>query len=96
MRDIDLNLTEEQSFLRETVRKFGAEVVRPAGLKLDKMADPEDTIARDSVLWNVIKQSRELGLHLGDLPKSVGGTMEDMDAMSRILMEEEMGAALAA
>ena len=74
-RDIDLNLTEEQRFLRDTVRKFGAEVVRPAGLKLDKMADPEDTIAKDSVLWDVIRQSRELGLHLGELPQSVGGTM---------------------
>jgi len=91
MRDIDLHLTEEQSFLRDTVRRFGAEVVRPAGLKLDKMADPEDTIARDSVLWDVIKQGRELGLHLGELPKSVGGTMEDMDAMSKIILEEEMG-----
>lgn len=91
MRDIDLNLTEEQSFLRDTVRRFGAEVVRPAGLKLDKMADPEDTIATGSVLWDVIKQSRELGLHLGDLPRSVGGTMEDMDAMSTIILEEELG-----
>lgn len=90
-RDIDLNLTEEQRFLRDTVRKFGAEVVRPAGLKLDKMADPEDTIAKDSVLWDVIRQSRELGLHLGELPQSVGGTMEDMDAMSKIILEEEMG-----
>jgi len=72
MRDIDINLTEEQSFLRNTVRKFGAEVVRPAGLKLDKMADLEDTIAKDSVLWDVIRQSRELGLHLTELPRSVG------------------------
>ena len=69
MRDIDLNLTEEQRFLRDTVRKFGAEVVRPAGLKLDKMADPQDTIAKDSVLWDVIRQWRELGLHLGELPR---------------------------
>jgi alkylation response protein AidB-like acyl-CoA dehydrogenase len=91
MRDIDLNLTEEQRFLRDTLRKFGAEVVRPAGLKLDKMAAPEDTIAKDSVLWDVIRQSRELGLHLGELPRSVGGTMEDMDAMSKIILEEEMG-----
>jgi len=29
-RDIDLSLTEEQSFLRDMVRKFGAEFVRPA------------------------------------------------------------------
>ena len=90
-RDIDLNLTEEQRFLRDTVRKFGAEVVRPAGLKLDKMADPEDTIAKDSVLWDVIRQSRELGLHLGELPQSVGGTKEDMDAMSQVLLVEELG-----
>ena len=81
-RDIDLNLTEEQSFLRDMVRKFGAEVVRPAGLVLDKLADPADAIAKDSVLWDVIRQFRELGLHRGELPQSVGGNMEDMDAMS--------------
>jgi alkylation response protein AidB-like acyl-CoA dehydrogenase len=55
------------------------------------MANPEDTIAKDSALWDVIRQSRELGLHLGELPQSVGGTMEDMDAMSKIILEEEMG-----
>jgi alkylation response protein AidB-like acyl-CoA dehydrogenase len=90
-RDIDLNLTEEQRFLRDTVRKFGAEVVRPAGLVLDKLADPADAIAKGSVFWDVIRQFRELGLHLGELPQSVGGNMEDMDAMSFIFLAEEMG-----
>lgn len=91
MRDIDINLTDEQIALRDTVRKFGAEVVRPAGEALDKMADPADTIAEDSVLWDVFRQYRELGLHKDGLPKALGGMAEDMDAMSRLLVGEELG-----
>jgi alkylation response protein AidB-like acyl-CoA dehydrogenase len=90
-RDIDLNLTQEQSFLRDTIREFGKEVIRPAGLKLDKMANPADAIAKDSVFWDVSRQFRELGLHKTELPESVGGNLEDMDAMSQIILLEEMG-----
>jgi len=90
-RDIDLNLTQEHRLLRDMLRKFGAEVVRPAGQALDKLADPADVIAKGSVLWDVIRQSRELGLHRMELPSHVGGDMDDMDAMSRILLGEELG-----
>jgi len=90
-RDIDLNLTQEHRSLRDMLRRFGAEVVRPAGQALDKLADPADVIAKGSVLWDVIRQSRELGLHRMELPSHVGGDVEDMDAMSRILLGEELG-----
>ena len=90
-REIDVNLTEQHRSLRDTVRKFGAEVVRPAGLALDKLADPADVSAEGSVLWDVIRQSRELGLHRARIPRAVGGYMEDMDAMSRVILGEEMG-----
>ena len=46
-RDLDFNLTDEQSALRDTIRKFGAEVMRPAGEKLDKLADPRTLSPRD-------------------------------------------------
>ncbi len=89
--DIDLNLTEEQKASRDLVRKFGAEVMRPAGIKLDKLGDPADVIAKGSVLWDVFKQYRKLGLHATGFSKSIGGTLEDMDPMMSILMGEEMG-----
>ena len=90
-REIDVNLTDQQRALRDTVRRFGAEVVRPAGLALDKLADPADVVAEGSVLWDVIRQFRELGIHRAALPDAVGGSMGDMDALSRVLVAEELG-----
>ncbi len=90
-RDLDFNLTDEQKALRDTIRKFGTEVMRPAGEKLDKLADPQDVIAKGSVLWDVFKKYRELGFHRRGIPRALGGMMEDMDPMSNLLMGEEMG-----
>ena len=90
-REIDVDLNDEQIALRDTVRKFGAEVMRPAGIELDKLHDPEDVIAEDSVLWDVIKKHREIGLHKRNIPKALGGMMEDVDPMSGLLIGEEMG-----
>jgi len=90
-REIDVDLTDEQIALRDTVRKFGSEVMRPAGIELDKLHDPEDVIAEGSPLWDVFKKYRELGLHKTDLPKALGGMAEDMQPMSRLLIGEEMG-----
>jgi alkylation response protein AidB-like acyl-CoA dehydrogenase len=90
-RDLDFNLTDEQKALRDTIRKFGAEVMRPAGEKLDKLADPQGVIDKGSPLWDVIRTFRELGIHRRGLPKALGGMMEDMDAMSHLLIGEEMG-----
>ena len=89
--DIDLNLTDEQKALRDMVRKFGAEVMRPAGIELDKLGDPADVIADGSILWDVFKQFRELGLHTMSFSKSIGGMAEDIDPMTGILLLEEMG-----
>jgi len=90
-RDLDFNLTDEQKALRDTIRKFGAEVMRPAGEKLDKLADPKDVIAKGSPLWDVIRTYRELGFHKRGLPKALGGMMEDMDPLSNLLIGEELG-----
>ena len=89
--EIDLNLTDEQKALRDLVKKFGAEVMRPAGIKLDKLGDPADVIAPGSILWDVFKQYRELDLHAMGFSKRIGGTAEDMDPMMGILALEEMG-----
>ena len=59
-REIDINLTEEHRAVRDMVKKFGAEVMRPAGLTLDKLADPAEVIAEGSVLWDVVRQHHEV------------------------------------
>ncbi len=68
-----------------------AEMMRPAGEKLDKLADPQEVIAKDSVLWEVIRTYRELGIHRRGIPKALGGMLEDMDPMTNLLIGEELG-----
>jgi alkylation response protein AidB-like acyl-CoA dehydrogenase len=90
-RDLDVNLTVEQKNMRDTARKFGAEVMRPAGIDLDKLHDPADVVAEGSTLWDVYKKYRELGLHKIPIPKTVGGMAGDLDPLSLVLIFEEMG-----
>ncbi len=89
--EFDYNLTDEQKAMRDMVRKFGVEVIRPAGIELDQMADPADVIAEGSVLWDVLKQSRELGFHKRNFTKAFGGMAEEMDPMMNLLSTEELG-----
>lgn len=88
--DLDLNLTDEQKMLRQMVEKFAMEVVRPAGIEMDKIADPAEAIAGSSPVWSTIRQYRELGLHKRGLPESVGGLGGQFDPMSMILTGEAL------
>jgi alkylation response protein AidB-like acyl-CoA dehydrogenase len=90
-QELDLNLTEEQREMRDLVRRFGSEVMRPVGIELDDMHDPAEVIAEGSPLWKAFRQYRELGLHKQALPKALGGMAEDVDPMSALLIAEEMG-----
>jgi alkylation response protein AidB-like acyl-CoA dehydrogenase len=90
-RELDLDLTGEQTEMRDLVRRFGSEVMRPIGIELDDLHDPAEVIAEGSPLWTAFRQYRELGLHKRVLPKAVGGMAEDMDPMSGVLIAEEMG-----
>jgi len=87
--DLNPNLTSEQRSLKEQVHKFAAEVMRPAADKLDKMADPADVIAKDSLLWDVLRQSRELGYHTRGLPEELGGIT--LTPVEGNIIGEEMG-----
>ncbi len=62
MTDIDVGLTDEDRAAQETCHKFALEVMRPAGRELDRMADPADVIAPQSVLWKVFQKYHELGI----------------------------------
>ena len=89
--ELDLNISDEAKAMHETVKKFTAEVMRPVGIELDKLADPADVIAKDSKLWDVFKTYRELGLHKAGISKQFGGMAEDMDPKVGPLMAQEMG-----
>ncbi|UCD57785.1 MAG: acyl-CoA/acyl-ACP dehydrogenase [Candidatus Hydrogenedentota bacterium] len=87
--DLRWDLTEDQVRLKEEVHKFAAEVMRPAAEKLDKCADPGQVIAKDSVLWDVLRQSRELGYHTRALPEALGGLT--LTPIEGNIIGEEMG-----
>ncbi len=55
-------LSDEERELRDTVHRFAAEVMRPVGQRLDKMADPSDVIAPESELWEVFRRHEQLEL----------------------------------
>jgi alkylation response protein AidB-like acyl-CoA dehydrogenase len=89
LTDIDLDLTDEERSIRDTVHTFAAEVMRPAGAALDRLADPADVIARDSVLWDVFAKFRALGLDAIEDDAALAGTPR----LARIhyLIQEELG-----
>jgi alkylation response protein AidB-like acyl-CoA dehydrogenase len=87
--DYEVELSEGERAVRETVHRFAEEVMRPAGAKLDAMADPQDVIAADSILWEVFKQHRALGL--ADLAAPNADLMPLQQARLRCIISEELG-----
>jgi len=87
--DYEVELTEGERAVRETVHRFAEEVMRPAGAKLDAMADPQDVIAADSILWEVFKKHRALGL--ADLTAPNADLTPAQQAKLRCITSEELG-----
>jgi alkylation response protein AidB-like acyl-CoA dehydrogenase len=58
---LDGDLTDEECSIQETVHRFAEEVVRPAGIAMDKMS-PEDSVAPPSPLWDFLGKFAALGL----------------------------------
>jgi len=91
MSSIDLEsvLSEEERAIQERVHKFAEEVMRPAGIALDALNDPEEVIADGSILWDVYKKHDELGLEAIADPES--GFTPLQQARLRAIISEEMG-----
>jgi acyl-CoA dehydrogenase len=89
LAEIELSLTDQECAFRDTVHKFAEEVMRPAGAELDRLADPAQVVARDSVLWGVFDKAREVGL--ADL-EAGGASLDPLEAARlRCLVNEELG-----
>jgi alkylation response protein AidB-like acyl-CoA dehydrogenase len=89
LTDIEVNLSDEARAVHDTAHKFAEEVMRPAGRELDRLTDPSDVIAKDSVLWNVFDRYRELGFDVLEGPDSEMDPIER--ARLRCLVNEEFG-----
>jgi alkylation response protein AidB-like acyl-CoA dehydrogenase len=58
---LDADLTDEERAIQETAHRFAEEVVRPAGIAMDRMS-PEDAVAPASPLWDFLGKFDALGL----------------------------------
>jgi alkylation response protein AidB-like acyl-CoA dehydrogenase len=87
--EYEADLSDEERAVQDTAHRFAAEVLRPAGIQLDALADPEAVIATNSVLWDVFKQHRALGF--ADLMAPSSDRTPVQQARLRCLITEEMG-----
>ncbi|MBF7081814.1 acyl-CoA/acyl-ACP dehydrogenase [Desulfallas sp. Bu1-1] len=71
--ELDMNLTDEQIALKKAVHKFAKEVIRPAAIQLDALADPGDVLKKESIYWDVMGQMKKLGYHTVFIPEHFGG-----------------------
>jgi len=85
--ELNLELTDEQTALKEAVHKFSVEVLRPASLQLDRMT-PEEVIAPDSIYWDCMRRMYQLGYHTVHTPDEYGGL--GLDPLSQHIFWEEL------
>ncbi len=87
----DLTPTDEQRLLRDAVRDFAADKLRPAAERADDaLATPRELLG----------QANELGLTIVGVPEELGGAVEQRSAVTSVLMSEalahgDMGMAVA-
>lgn len=86
-KDLNINLTEDEIAIKNSVHEFARDVLRPASIKLDKM-EPEDVIKKNSIFWDTLKQAYDMGLHTFLLPESYGGL--GLSPLGVHIVEEEL------
>ena len=55
--ELSSGVPKEYESMRATAHRFAKEVMRPAAIELDRLADPEDVIAPNSPLRPVPKKA---------------------------------------
>jgi alkylation response protein AidB-like acyl-CoA dehydrogenase len=86
---VDFDLSEDQLAIRGMAARFAREVVRPAEIELDKMADPEETF-RSALFRDTMRQAYALGFHKMGIKEEHGGL--GFDPVTRGLVWEELAA----
>ncbi len=90
--ELPSGLSEEQEAIRTEVHRFGADVLRPTSLQLDRLS-PDDVVEASSPLWKVFRAWYELGSHAASLPAAYGGL--ELDAATSHALFVELGWAAA-
>ena len=87
--DFEVDLSESERAVQETVHRFAKEVLRPVGQELDKMPDPQQTIDKDSIVWKAMDQYSKLGINT--LAAADNDLSPIENARLNAIINEEMG-----
>jgi alkylation response protein AidB-like acyl-CoA dehydrogenase len=81
-RDLfDLNPTDEQQMLRDSVRSFALDKVREVAEEADASCEAPEQL---------LSQANELGLSMMGVPEELGGVLEERSAITSVLMAEAL------
>ncbi len=87
--DIETGVSDHERAIVDRTHQFAEDVLRPAGQALDRLEDPAEVIASDSVLWEVFDQYRKLEV---DEIRSPDSELEPLQrARLDALINEELG-----
>ncbi|GAA0516781.1 acyl-CoA dehydrogenase family protein [Saccharopolyspora spinosporotrichia] len=82
----DLTPTDEQEMIRQTVREFAAEKLRPAAAR----PGPADADTKCAPPDGLLQQAAELGVTLVGIPGEAGGIGDERSAVTGVLVAEAM------
>ncbi|MGB5809492.1 MAG: acyl-CoA dehydrogenase family protein [Polyangiales bacterium] len=77
----DLRLSEEQQLMRDTLRRFADDVMRPAAPEADDLGAPPD---------GFLESFGELGAIPMAIPEALGGAAERVSVVSQMLVAEDL------
>ncbi|MFZ5723089.1 MAG: acyl-CoA dehydrogenase family protein [Pseudomonadota bacterium] len=77
----DLNITDEQQMIRESVQSFAKDVLRPAAHDADEALTMSDEL---------IAQANELGLTMFAVPEAFGGAAAERSPVTSALIAEDL------
>ena len=80
-KKFDLSLSEEQQLMRDTLRRFADELMQPAAREADDRSAPPD---------DFLHTFSELGAIAMSVPEALGGTAEQLSAVSQMLIVEDL------
>lgn len=85
---VDFTLTETQKQIVGLAREFGRDVLQPAEIALDRVADPETAYASD-IYWDTMAGAFALGFHKMTMAEQYGGL--GLDPLTTGMVWEELG-----
>jgi len=84
---VNFTLPEEVERIQQMTRDFARNEVRPAGIEIDRIPDPESAYTGDR-MRRLLSSAYEIGFHKLNLPKEVGGL--GAPAMTNVVVQEEL------